>query len=248
MWPITAGDRPAACSSSTTTGTPTWRWWRSSRRRAATASRACCSPTRSPTPRSAASRRARWWPRGSGARCTSGSATGSSARSTCGSVGRTLPELDRLLEHDLALERAVHRALSADLHQPLALIFRQLLWELHGHLEARERAALRGRVVHVDGYFADVPPLPLGVHLHRDRRARGEARGEQLLRARPAVLAALVARLVSGERVPTDLDLLLEPPVHAARSRSHRLPSNCSGSGSSAKRAIAKSASESRLR
>ena len=48
--------------------------------------------------------------------------------------------------------------------------------------------------------------------------------------------------------VVADLDVLLQLAVHAAGDRSHHLPSNSSGSGSSAKRAMANSASESRLR
>ena len=41
--------------------------------------------------------------------------------------GYCLNERHPLVEHDLAFERAVHRALGRDLHQPLALVLRQLL-------------------------------------------------------------------------------------------------------------------------
>ena len=44
--------------------------------------------------------------------------------------------LDRLLEHDLALEHAVHGALGADLHEALALVLGQLLGEVHDHAES----------------------------------------------------------------------------------------------------------------
>ena len=60
--------------------------------------------------------------------------------SRCGSGARPRrgrsAQLDLLLEHDLALERAVHGALGDDLHQPLALLLRQLLRQLHRQLEA----------------------------------------------------------------------------------------------------------------
>ena len=39
-----------------------------------------------------------------------------------------------LLEHDLALQRAVHGALRGDLHEPLALVLRQLLGKLNANL------------------------------------------------------------------------------------------------------------------
>src|SRR3954467_5765385 len=83
-------------------------------------------------------------------------------------------ELDRLLEHDLALERAVDGALRGDLREALALLLGELLGEAHDHLKLRGRAALGRFVVHVHGHVADVPALPLGVHLDRDRGARGE--------------------------------------------------------------------------
>ena len=54
----------------------------------------------------------------------------------------------------------------------------------HHELELGRAAALGRRVVAVDLEAVEVPALALGVHLHRDRRARGERGREQLLRAR----------------------------------------------------------------
>ena len=68
---------------------------------------------------------------------------------------------------------------------------------------------LGGRVVAVDLDAGQVPALALPVHLHRDRRARGERRGEQLLRARADVLAADVLGLVRDEAVLAHTDLVL---------------------------------------
>ena len=75
-------------------------------------------------------------------------------------------------------------------------------------LEAGGGAALGGRVLGLDLDTADVPALALGVHLDRDRRAGGEARGEQLLRIGGLVLAADVAALVCCEPVVAHVDLV----------------------------------------
>src|SRR4051794_29437201 len=122
-------------------------------------------------------------------------------------------ELDLLLEHDLALERPVHRALRGDLHEPLALIFGQLLWEAQRQVELRGRAALRRLVVDLALHVADVPALAHRVHLDGDRDARGEAHSEHLLRIWSRVVAALVLRLVDRERVVADHDPVLVAPV-----------------------------------
>src|SRR5918912_2260951 len=90
--------------------------------------------------------------------------------------------LDTLVEHDLAVERAVHRALGRDDAQALDLVLAQPLREPHDEVEAGRAAALGGGVVARDLYAADVPALALGVHLHRDRGARGERRREQFER------------------------------------------------------------------
>jgi hypothetical protein len=124
----------------------------------------------------------------------------------------------------------MHRALRRDLHELLALVLGKLL----DHLELGRRPALGGLVVDVDDDLADVPALALGVHLHRDRRAGGERRGQQLLRVRPGVLTALVLGLVDDRLVLANLDVVTELPAVASCGRFHFLPSNSSGSSSSA--------------
>ena len=149
-------------------------------------------------------------PRTSAAPSTSGSATASLGEiqmwERAGRAERLRPSETRLVEHDLALQRAVHRALGDDRHQLLPLLLGQLLRQLHVHLELRGRAALGGLVVHVHHHLADVPALAVGVHLHRDRAAGGQAGGQQLLRARagvgPAVLLGLVGGQLGGRRSP----------------------------------------------
>ncbi len=73
--------------------------------------------------------------------------------------------------------------------------------EAHDEPEAGRAAALGGRVLAGDLDVADVPALARRVHLHRDGRARGEARGEQLLRARAGVVAARLRGLVDAQIV-----------------------------------------------
>src|SRR4051812_33695119 len=136
-----------------------------------------------------------------------------------------LGQLDRLLEHDLALERAVHRALRGDLGQTLALLLRQLLGQPQRHLELGGRAALGRLVVDVHGHVADVPALALGVHLDRDRRTRGERHGQHLLRVRALVVTAVVLTLVDSQRVAAYRDRVLVTVVSdPMRVRLHHLP------------------------
>src|SRR3954464_14805687 len=132
------------------------------------------------------------------------------ARSRSATSVRERDALDTLVEHDLAVERAVHRALGGDDAQALDLVLAEGVGEAHEQLEAGRAAALGGRVVAGDLDAADVPALALGVHLHRDGGARREARGEQLeglgAGVRPAELRALVDR----ELVAADPDGVAE--------------------------------------
>src|SRR5829696_5754255 len=64
-----------------------------------------------------------------------------------GGRGTVLHDLEPLLEHDLALERAVHRALGRDLHQARALFLGKLLGQLDHQLEAGRCPAVGGLVV-----------------------------------------------------------------------------------------------------
>ena len=114
-------------------------------------------------------------------------------------LARGSGELDPLVEGDLALEGAVHRALGRDHLQALDLLLAEVRGHAHDQLEAGRAAALGGRVAAVDLEAVDVPALALGVHLHRHGGAGGEARRQQLLRARAHVLAALVDGLVDGD-------------------------------------------------
>src|SRR3954471_10700462 len=85
-------------------------------------------------------------------------------RSACASSARERDALDTLVEHDLAVERAVHGALRGDHAQALDLLLAERVGKAHDQVEAGRAAAL-GRGV-VDGVLdvADVPALALGVH------------------------------------------------------------------------------------
>src|SRR4051812_38234703 len=175
------------------------------------------------------------WKRPRSARSTWSLATVSGRSTRCGRPAPTSAELDRLVEHDLALERAVHRALGRDLHQPLALLLGELLGEAQDQVELGGRPSLSGLVLHLAFHVADVPALAPGVHLDGDRHARGEADGEHLLWVRPRVLAAVLLHLVDGERVSAHDDPVLVAPVLAPGGGfPHPLPLKSSGSGSSA--------------
>src|SRR6188472_1356140 len=117
---------------------------------------------------------------------------------------------DTLVEHDLAVERAVHGTLRRDHAQALDLLVAEALGKAHDNAEAGWAAALGRRVLrgHLDP--ADVPALALGIHLHGHRGAGGEARSEQLLWARARVGAAGLGRLVDRQVVPAHRDRMPE--------------------------------------
>src|SRR5919205_4005498 len=92
------------------------------------------------------------------------------ARSRRATSVRERDALDTLVEHDLAVERAVDRALGGDHAELLDLLGAEAVGEAHHEVEARRAAAIGRRVVACDLDAADVPALALGVHLHRDRR------------------------------------------------------------------------------
>src|SRR3954451_2908414 len=157
---------------------------------------------------------------------SSAAACSASSRTVLSCVASSAREggaLDTLLEHDLAVERAMHRALRGDDAEALDHLVAQRVGEAHDEVEAGRAAALGRRVVDADLDVADVPALALGVHLHRDRGARREARGEQLLRTGARVVAALVGGLVDRQAVFADLDRLPERAGAGGRCL-HRLP------------------------
>src|SRR5215210_4839906 len=176
---------------------PPWRR-RSSRRRVKTALRA--GPSRYSATRTAASIRP--WT----SRRAASSGSRSAARRRRATSVRERDALDTLVEHDLAVERAVHGALGGDHAQALDLVLAELLGEAHDEVEARGAAAVGGRVVARDLDAADVPALAGGVHLHRDGGTGREAGGEQLERLGPGVGSTHVGALVDRELVAADLD------------------------------------------
>src|SRR5213079_3799154 len=91
------------------------------------------------------------------------------------SSARERDAVDTLVEHDLAVERAVHGALGGDDAQALDLLVGERVREAHDDPESRRAAPLGGRVLARDLDAPDVPALARRVHLHRDRGARGEA-------------------------------------------------------------------------
>src|SRR5579871_156006 len=100
--------------------------------------------------------------------------------------------LNPLLEHDLALERTVDRALGRDHAKLFDLFLGEVVGKPHDELELRGAAALGLAVLGVDLDVADVPPLARRVHLDGDRRARGKAYREQLERVRTGVVSAVL--------------------------------------------------------
>src|SRR3982074_2395659 len=100
----------------------------------------------------------------------------------------------------------MHRALRSDDSQLLHLLVAEARRQAQLELELRGAAALGRRVFtrHLD--VSALPTLVLRVHLHRDRGARREACGEELLRARSLVVAAFVLGLVSEQVMSADVD------------------------------------------
>src|SRR3954469_4133784 len=86
-------------------------------------------------------------------------------RRRCATSVRERDPLDTLVEHDLAVEGAVHRALGGDHAEALGLVVAELLGEAHHEVEAGGAAAVGRRVVAGDLDAADIPALALGVHL-----------------------------------------------------------------------------------
>src|SRR5512133_93613 len=142
-------------------------------------------------------------------------------RSLRASSVRERDALDTLVEHDLAVERAVHRALRRDDPQALHLLLVERLGQAQDEAEASGTAALGGRVLADDLDAADVPALARRVHLHRDGGARGQARGQQLLWAWSRVAAARVRGLVDAQIVAADPH---DVPVAAVTSRGRLHP------------------------
>src|SRR6185312_6425227 len=146
--------------------------------------------------------------------CTSRAAAASGSRRTArrrwATSVRERDALDTLVEHDLAVERAVHRALGGDDAQALDLVLAQPLGEAHDEVEARRAAAVGRGVVARDLDAADVPALADRVHLHRDGRTGREAGGEELERLGPGVRSTDLGALVDRELVAADLDRVAE--------------------------------------
>src|SRR4051794_23006571 len=181
---------------------PAWRR-RSERRRVRTTCNASSSSRYSGTSTAASTRP-----------CTSSAAASAeSSRTPRSAAARSSSErdaLDTLVEHDLAVERAMDRALGGDHAQPLDLLVAEGLGEAHHEAEAGGRPPLGRRVLGRDLNVADVPALACPVHLHRDRGAGREGGCQQVLRAGAGVLAALLGWLVYGQLVMADLDGLPE--------------------------------------
>src|SRR5688500_18288800 len=110
------------------------------------------------------------------ASCGSSSTPRRAAASSSRLLGGELDALDTLGEHDLAVERAVDRALGRDDLEALDLLVGRVLGQAQDQLELRGAAALGRRVGALDLDVPEVPALALGVHLDGDRGARGEAR------------------------------------------------------------------------
>src|SRR3954471_5957643 len=146
--------------------------------------------------------------------CTSSPAAASESRRTprrrSATSVRERDALDTLVEHDLAVERAVDRALGGDHPQLVHLVLAEALREAHDEVEPRRAAAVGGRVVARDLDAAHVPSLALRVHLHRDGCTGREAGGEQLERLRGGVGATDLGALVDRELVAADLDGVAE--------------------------------------
>ena len=158
---------------------------------------------------------------------------------TEGRIRQGSDQFDALLEHDLALQHAVNRALRADLHQALALVLGELL---------RKSTVMRKRVGEprwAGSYSTSTVTSPTSQPLRLAYISMVIAVQEARLAASsscglgPESSPPSSLRLVRHQRVATHLDGVSEAAVLAACGCFHPLPSNSSGSGSSANRAIA---------
>src|SRR5262245_32009952 len=141
--------------------------------------------------------------------CTSSDAASAAssrtARSARASSVRERDALDTLVEHDLAVQRAVHGALGGDDPQALDLFLGQRLGEPQVQAEAGGAPALGGCVLDCDLDAADVPALAGGVHLHGHGGTGGEAGGQELLWPWARVGAARLRWLVDVHVVAAHL-------------------------------------------
>jgi len=106
---------------------------------------------------------------------------------------------------------------SGDHPQALDLLVGQVRGQTRDQLELGRTSALGRAVLDVHLDVAQLPTLARRVHLDRDRRARGEADGEQLLGVGSGVLAAGLQRLVDDQLVIADLDDVPEVPITSCR-------------------------------
>src|SRR5215207_5887060 len=140
--------------------------------------------------------------------CTSSAAASAAsrrtARSACASSVRERDALDTLVEHDLAVEGAVHRTLGGDRAQALDLLLGEGVGEAEEDAEAGGAAAFGRRVLARDLDAADVPLLARGIHLHGHRGTGRQAGGQQLLWTWSGVGAARVRGLVDAQIVAAD--------------------------------------------
>jgi hypothetical protein len=129
-----------------------------------------------------------------------------------GSRGAGRCELEALVEHGLAFERAMHRGRGGDRHQASTLILGQVLGQADDHLTSGRTSACGDHVINLDDNLTDLPPFAPGVRLHAQRGAGGQARGEQLLWGRRLHWCALVP-FTGGEAKSPNLDLVVVAAV-----------------------------------
>src|ERR1700730_2657390 len=138
-----------------------------------------------------------------------------------GPSGGHVHALDTLEEHDLAVQRAVDRALRGDHPEALDLLLGQVIGQTHDQLEFGRASPLCGAVLDLDLDPTDVPALARGVHLHRDRRTGCEADREKLLRVRPGVLPPGIEWLIYGHLMIAHLHGMPERVAFTPRGGFH---------------------------
>src|SRR5579862_9005206 len=113
------------------------------------------------------------------------------------------------------------RALRRDYPKLFDLLLAAAVRKPQHDAEVGSGAALGCLVLAIDLEMAEVPSLAVGIHLHGDRSAGGNAGSQQFLRTGAFVDTAQFRALVGGEPMTAYLDLMSKAACATPRSRLH---------------------------